>query len=86
MEESVPVLIGAACALIASCLPSSRWRTAIMVTLGAAGGAGWSIWLGETESSFAWAVFDAAQSVIAFALLCWAGRRVGLSAHLRGRG
>jgi hypothetical protein len=78
MEESVPVLIGAVCALVAAYLPSFGLRTGIMLALSLAGGVAWSVWIGETESGYEWALLDAAQAAIAFALIRWLERRRGI--------
>lgn len=83
MEELVPVTAGVIVALCALGLPArlAKWWPLLAAALL---GAAWSVFIGEAVRSWAFALFDAGQSVAAAALLQWLARR-GLPARgLRG--
>lgn len=75
MEETVPVLAGVVCALLAAFFPALAARKVLLALLGAVAGATWSVLIGEASESWAYVLIDALQAVAAFALVTWAARR-----------
>lgn len=76
MEETVPVLAGVIGALLSAFVPALASRRFLLPAACALAGALWSVAIGETSESWAYALIDAAQAVVAYGLVRWAARRV----------
>lgn len=78
MEEIGPVLAGAVFAWLASFLSTPRQRGAALLVFCIAFGVAWSEFAGELDRHWGYAVLDAVQVALSYAVIRWAAARYRL--------